>query len=410
MSSHFEKALNGAEPITPDAILVRAQLKRLLAHPLFSNSKRYPVLLAYAVEEALKGNASELKERTIGVEAFGREPSYDVNLDPVVRTTAAEVRKRLIQYYYNSEHADELVIDLPVGSYIPSFREPAPPRTNHIDGHTSADTATSSASTTDYLASQKPHSQTSTRAFRIWTTIALATLCAAFIGFGLGRNIPHRPTNLERFWQPITSTSGRVTFALGEPMHYAGNSSEQDPPGNLNVSDVVTLARSLGPVISSQRPYRVAAASAVDFAQLREGPAVLIGAFDNRWTMRITEKLPFGFEFGSDQRAHIVDRKSALQKSWVNVWQVPKTQLAKDYAIVARIHDDVTGQPVILLGGLLPEGTEAAGELVSNPDYLNSLLAKLPSDWAKKNIEAVIEANIIEGHPGPPTVIAVEAW
>jgi hypothetical protein len=83
LSPQFEKELNARES-TPSAILVREQLRRLLAHPLFTNSKRYPVLLAYTVKQALDGNASELKERTIGVEAFGREPNYDVNLDPVV--------------------------------------------------------------------------------------------------------------------------------------------------------------------------------------------------------------------------------------------------------------------------------------------------------------------------------------
>jgi hypothetical protein len=118
-----EKEMNG-HGLAPDASVVRLQLKRLLAHPLFANSKRYPVFLAYTVEQTLLGNGGELKERTIGVEAFGREPSYDVNLDPVVRTTAAEVRKRLIQYYYNTDHVGELLIELPVGSYIPSFRDP----------------------------------------------------------------------------------------------------------------------------------------------------------------------------------------------------------------------------------------------------------------------------------------------
>src|SRR5579863_3580076 len=108
-----------------NAVQVRKQLNRLLAHSLFTNSKRYPVLLAYTVEQTLLGNASDLKERTIGVEAFGREPNYDVNLDPVVRTTAAEVRKRLIQYYYGPDHAGELIIELLVGSYVPTFREPA---------------------------------------------------------------------------------------------------------------------------------------------------------------------------------------------------------------------------------------------------------------------------------------------
>src|SRR5450432_1176097 len=125
ISSQPEKDTILAES-QPSAVLVREQLRRLVAHPLFTNSKRYPVLLTYAVEQTLLGNAGDLKERTIGVEAFGREPSYDVNLDPVVRTTAAEVRKRLIQYYYSPDNAGELIIELPVGSYAPLFREPSP--------------------------------------------------------------------------------------------------------------------------------------------------------------------------------------------------------------------------------------------------------------------------------------------
>src|ERR1700722_9285606 len=120
---HSEKETNG-HSLAPDVSAIRDQLKRLLAHPLFANSKRYPVFLAYTVEQTLLGHSRELKERTIGVEAFGREPNYDVNLDPVVRTTADEVRKRLIQYYYNTDHLGELTIELPVGSYVPSFRDP----------------------------------------------------------------------------------------------------------------------------------------------------------------------------------------------------------------------------------------------------------------------------------------------
>src|SRR5450631_4906047 len=124
-SSQSVNRQNGVQ-FAPDPALVREQLRRLVAHPLFTNSKRYPVLLTYTVEQTLLGNAGNLKERTIGVEAFGREPSYDVNLDPVVRTTAAEVRKKLIQYYYSPDHAGELIIELPVGSYAPLFQEPSP--------------------------------------------------------------------------------------------------------------------------------------------------------------------------------------------------------------------------------------------------------------------------------------------
>lgn len=111
----------------PDPAAVREQLERLVSHPLFANSKRYPALLAYAVEQTLLGNATELKERSIGIEVFGRSPSYDANADPIVRITAGEVRKRLSQYYYDASHAGELVLELPIGSYVPIFHPPDVP-------------------------------------------------------------------------------------------------------------------------------------------------------------------------------------------------------------------------------------------------------------------------------------------
>jgi hypothetical protein len=58
----------------------------------------------------------------------------------------------------------------------------------------------------------------------------------------------------------------------------------------------------------------------------------------------------------------------------------------------------------------LGEGTEAASEVVSNQAYLNAMLRKAPKNWGQLNPEAVIEANVIEGQPGPPTVVVVETW
>jgi hypothetical protein len=38
------------------------------------------------------------------------------------------------------------------------------------------------------------------------------------------------------------------------------------------------------------------------------------------------------------------------------------------------------------------------------------VLQKAPENWDKLNLEAVIEANVIEGHSGAPTVVAVQTW
>jgi hypothetical protein len=421
--SQSEKELSGAT-LTSNAALVREQLNRLLAHPLFTNSKRYPVLLAYTVEQALLGNAGELKERTIGVEAFGREPNYDVNLDPVVRTTAAEVRKRLIQYYYSPDRAGELIIELPVGSYVPLFREPSP--------HTAVQTDTQLVNeSSEALPQGRVESEarladspegSAGRTVYAWISIAIALLVAGLLGFGIGRvrflgqaARPSGPSNMDRFWEPITATSSRVTYCLGVPTDSVDLQSRTPPAfpaeesGSLNVYDVTALARSIAPLVPKNGELRVLAGSETGFAQLREGPSVMIGAFDNPWTMRITQDLPIGFEYDNHVRK-VVDRKSVPRRIWTLQWQVPMESLARDYAVVARIHDQVSGQPVIILAGILGEGTEAASEVVSNPVYLDAMLQKAPKNWDQLNLGAVIEANVIEGHPGPPTVVAVETW
>ena len=418
-----EKEPNRTE-FASNAVLIRQQLNRLLAHPLFTNSKRYPVLLAYTVEQALLGNASELKERTIGVEAFGRRPDYDVNLDPVVRTTAAEVRKRLSQYYYNADHAGELVIELPVGSYIPLFRE------LHPHPNVQADTplvAESRETLQQGQADSKrplddPPNKATSRVTNGWMPIAVALFMAAFLGFGIGRMIlpgqaarPSAPSDMDRFWEPITTSASRITYCLGVPTDSVDLQSRTIPAipagesGSLNVYDVIALARSIAPLVPKSGEFRVLAASETSFAQLREGPSVMIGAFDNPWTMRITQDLPIGFEY-DDHIRRVVDRKSVPKGIWTLKWQVPMKSLARDYAVVARIHDQVSGQPVIILAGILGEGTEAASEVVSNPAYLSAVLQESPKDWDKLNLEAIVEADVIEGHPGPPRIVAVETW
>src|ERR1700733_8578308 len=103
---------------------VQRQLDRLLENSHFTNSKRFPSFLRFIVQEELEGRGDQLKERTLGIEVFGRHSGYDTTSDPIVRGTAAEIRKRIAQYYQNTESPDELRISLLPGSYIPHFEWP----------------------------------------------------------------------------------------------------------------------------------------------------------------------------------------------------------------------------------------------------------------------------------------------
>lgn len=107
-----------------DIAAVEAQLERIIASPLFALSKRYPHLLQYVVQESLQGRADAIKERTLGVEVFSRLPDYDTESDHVVRNTACEVRKRLKLYYQQPGSENEIIIQLPVGTYAPTFLRP----------------------------------------------------------------------------------------------------------------------------------------------------------------------------------------------------------------------------------------------------------------------------------------------
>jgi hypothetical protein len=304
---------------SPDAETIRAQLNRLLAHSLFTNSKRYPVLLAYTVEQTLLGNAADLKERTIGIEAFGRDPDYDVNLDPVVRTSAAEVRRRLIQYYYDPAHAGELIIEISAGSYIPAFREPATPEVEEAATNPQAPIPNQ----LDIAAAQALPAPPSRRR---WPFIAAALLLALAAGVAIGRySHLHPRSNVERFWEPITSSQSPVTYCLGKPIDTL-KELQLAPEGlsiagGLDASDVLTLARTIVPLVPRHGAFRVVSADDVTFAQLREGPIVLIGAFDNAWTMRITQDLRFGFDIRNGVRM-IVDRKNP-KRFWTLQFDIP---------------------------------------------------------------------------------------
>jgi hypothetical protein len=76
---------------------------------VFRSSKRSIAFLKYVVTEALNGSADRIKERTIGIEVFGRSSSYDTSLDHIVRTAATELRKRLAIYYGDERRSIRII-------------------------------------------------------------------------------------------------------------------------------------------------------------------------------------------------------------------------------------------------------------------------------------------------------------
>src|SRR6202035_3711629 len=107
---------------------VRAQLERMTASDDFNRSPQLGAFLRFVVESVLQGKSDRIKAYTIGVDVLRRDAKFDPQLDPIVRVEATRLRRTIDRYYAGLGADDAIRIDLPRGSYIPTFsRRPALP-------------------------------------------------------------------------------------------------------------------------------------------------------------------------------------------------------------------------------------------------------------------------------------------
>ena len=397
---------------------VQQQLERLLASPLFHSSKRYAQFLRFVVGRTLDGRGHDLKERILGIEVFDRSPDYDTNTDPIVRVTAAEIRKRIELYYHDPKHGQEIRLFLPSGSYAPQFSWPgypnglvvtpsAPPNGSSL----SAPTATESEKTKSVA-----HRRLSTKAVLPILAVVVAIAVAGIWWRG------SRPAILREFWAPFVNSPDPALFCIADQVQYANIQLRDagDPQKEITLPDtmVTVIIDDLNPLVniagtlrSYSKNYRVLGESTTSLTDLRRSPSVFIGAFDNTWTLRLTSALRF--HFGNDSsmsKLWIEDREHPEKREWLLDRLQQRTEDYKDYAIVARFIPPDTDQYAVVVAGIGRGGTVAAGEFLVDEHRMQEILAHAPQDWQTKNIEIVLETQVIQGRSGPPRVRAIHIW
>ena len=390
------------------ARVIFGQLERILGSPQFRGSRRCQGLFRYIVEQTVAGETAQLKERVLGIEVFDRAPDYDTSQDPVVRGTAGEIRKKLAQYYHEAGHESEARIELLPGSYIAEFPEapenshPAPARNN-----------------------------------RRWLRFGVPIGVAVLVAVAVLLLAPRKATPLQELWRPVLNTPGTLLISLGQPIAYNMKSAQaQDaiqgigaapvvsnsdteviakkdlvilPDRYAAMGDVICLVRLTAMLEKYGKPYRIRGERSTSFADLRETPAVLIGAFDNQWTLHADGVLRFAFEkdqvHGTDfvrDRRHPENTEWNLKQAW------PYWDVKTDYAIVSRIVDTTTDRPLVIAAGITHYGTMAAGEFLTRPEYFAEAAAKLPAGWQHKNVQFVLRVPVVNRTPGHPQVLAVQ--
>jgi hypothetical protein len=407
------------------------EMEKILASTFFCHAARSSQFLTYVVEHQLNGRSDLLKERTIGTEVFLRPAGYATGDDPVVRVQAGEVRRRLEQYYQAAPKEPPIRIELPVGTYTPVFRIPS--------------TEAPADSPTLYAHAQVADPVNGKRRFRRWAVVGICAalaLGAVIVGLTSYRT-ERQKTALDKFWSPVFATqqpaliclAKGVTYrpslelyqkyALAHPGTYRSEVERSNEPLPLDAKEKLSWDEMLlfsdygvaaGDVSSAVKfsalfgkigkPNQVRIGANYSFQDLRNSPAVVVGAFNNKWTMELTSTLHFALV---EEDGKFMIRE---QIPGGRVWMVTTNQgiPAVDFAIVGRLLDSKTGQFTIVAAGITGSGTQAAGEFATNPEYLEQAIRNAPADWQMKNMEVILQTAVTDSVAGPPRVVATYFW
>jgi hypothetical protein len=392
---------------------IQSELQNLLASAAFHGSRRSQDFLACVVTKTLQGGTDDIKERTIAIDVFGRHPDRDLDHDSIVRVGAREVRKRLIQYYATEGRNSAIRIELPTGSYIPQFHkvhEPGPSPATAPDPN---------------------------RKRMLWipgTALVVAAILVTALSL---RPLPKAvsPEPFDVFWQPILQQRSPALIVLAHPVVYRPSRKTLELDHEMNTGSGVPVQRSITarpgeefvPVVDkyvglgdSAAAFRMGElmgqrghtatlrlATQVQFADLCDSGAVLIGAFTNRWTMELMKGLRYRFVL-SGENPGVID--TVHGREWTLRGRTDDENSSEDYMIITRLQQARTGRFLVAAAGLTQYGTEETGRILASPEALTPILSKLPANWRTRNLQVVLHSEILGGSPARPEVAAWWIW
>jgi hypothetical protein len=233
---------------------------------------------------------------------------------------------------------------------------------------------------------------------------------------------------IDQFWAPVLSGPGPVVLYVssapsggvtgtaapstpvsadsGVQLHEFIERTGQVPTADVNVASLLNSFLQRRGTKSVVR-----AAGGASLSDLRSAPAVLLGSFSNDWVVRLGDDLHFRFRRESEVGPRwIEDNAKPPNRKWAVDLSVPYGQVNQDYALISRVLDRVMGRRLIMIGGLTGYGTTVACEMATDPKAMASLGARLPGNWASKNLQVVLAVELVRGSPGSSRVIASDSW
>jgi hypothetical protein len=441
-----------------DIELLQEHLREVIAGPAFKASQRSGQFLKYIVDQAIAGHFESLKERIIGVELFGRSPTYDTGEDAIVRVTASDVRKRLLQHYGKDGAASEFRISLPLGAYIPEIA-----RRTHSSVNAHAHFTVTDAEP-DHVA-EMPHPDllsgpvhalpqglvvehpspgvraTVPRSAFIAALGIAALIASAAIVWNLYFVVdivprssllwsaffrsPH-PTQIITSDPNIAEIDG-LTGTQVSASDYANHNYLTDPAkltpevinlcrnilrGDKAAAVDVPIAVYIGQIaLASSRDVSVHAARSIQIQDLasKDNFVFLGSPRSNPWSALFSDQLDFRFVFDTRTKTEFIRNDHPRpQEAAAYVPTAPGWETGRSFATVALVKNpDQVGQ-VLLIAGATGEGTAAAGRFIADAPRLNATLKNcgVNNSGEVQHWQLLLQLNAMAGSPSNVDVIA----
>lgn len=382
-----------------------------------------------------------LRERVIGAEVFGRVPGYDTGNDPVVRSRAAEVRKRLAQHYMQEGGAQSAVrIDVPSGSYHATFEIREAPLL-HEDAAAAVLGSEPLAkigpsvpifSPVEYLV---PQSRPTDKKLYWRLSLILVGILAIAGLIQLWQFDGRNERAFNRFWGPVVGSPNAVVVYFGGTYSYHLSAKSLDDyrsgrhlqsaesgviknlengnmlnersliPENplIGYGDAAAVARVASTVTHLGRKYDLRYGSDIAITDLRSSNAILIGGFSNIWTLQLMHDFRYTLDQGG-----IVDRQRQ-KLAWIQSTSSDGLR-DEDYVVVSRILNSETGSFTLIIAGINTYSNLAAADFVCDPERILAVTRPMKDGWEKKNIQIVLHTTVTNQVPFAADVVAVYSW
>jgi hypothetical protein len=447
-AKEFENPITKVIETEEDLGKLQQHLKEVVEGAAFRGSQRSRQFLTYVLQQTIAGRFADLKERTIGVDLFGRMPAYDTGEDAIVRVTASDVRKRLLAHYVKSGSTSEFRINLPSGHYIPEILRDASIASPNISalGMPEDSVAIAEPLTTPFL----DHATTANLQMKWWRRSAKWMASALLL---LGLNLAAWLA-ISRFvvspapvlpWSAIFQKQHPVLLITsdpniaeiqgltGSPVTVSDYANQVYVPQSKSLSpEIVNFARD---ILRGDKAANVDTSIVANVAELAEASASKInirGARDlrfsdldtdnsfifmgspltNPWTNLFSDQLDFRFVPDKSSRQEII--QNVHPHTGELKFYVPTAKglaTGESYAIISFVgNPDHAGQ-VLILAGANAEGTRATGELITNLHTMPTALKRcgISAQGPVRHFQLLLRLSTMAGSPRHFDIMACHA-